>query len=122
MPDSVGKAAPTTQKASKAELDSRLAEESFAIHLRYGGDYMDEIPITGKPGEFHFASTGRTEKLAIPQIGKTGTLNKLPALDTKAAAENPLAKNTKADKTPKSGTMPGKLKRRKSKSGTLTPS
>ena len=122
MPDGVGKGAPPTQKASKTELDSRLAEESFAIHLKYGGDYMDEIPITGKPGEFHFASTGRTERLAVPQTGKAGTTNRLPTLDTKAAAETPLSKDTKADKTPKSGTMPGKLKRKKSKIGTITPS
>lgn len=122
MPDGAGKAGPPAQKASKTELDSRLAEESFAIHLRFGGDYMDEIPITGKPGEFHFASTGRTEKLAVPQTGKAGATNRLPTLDTKAAAENPLTKDSKADKTPKSSTMPGKLKRRKSKGGTITPS
>ncbi|KAJ9139371.1 Mediator of RNA polymerase II transcription subunit 6 [Pleurostoma richardsiae] len=116
IPESVGK--PAVQKSGRAAPDSRLAEESFAIHLKYGGDYMDENPITGKPGEFHFASTGRKDRLAVPQAGQAGAL--LPALNTKAT-ENPLAKDGKTDKTPTKAGLPAKPKRRKSK-GTTTPS
>ena len=38
---------------------ARFADESFAAHLRYGSEYMDQNPITGKPGDFHLTSTGR---------------------------------------------------------------
>ncbi|OAA66962.1 RNA polymerase 2 transcription mediator complex subunit [Niveomyces insectorum RCEF 264] len=39
-------------------LDPRLAEESYAIHLSYGGEYMDEQVISGRPGEFHISFGG----------------------------------------------------------------
>jgi mediator of RNA polymerase II transcription subunit 6 len=127
LPDSLAhKGTANSQKpASKTALDSRLAEESLAIHLRYGGEYMDENPITGHPGSFHLSSTGRKDKLSVPLGGKQGTLSlkdtPLPTLNTKAAAENPLARNGKETKSPKTPNMP-KPKRRKSKVGTTTPS
>src|SRR5688572_32586124 len=37
----------------------RVAEEAFMVHMRYGGEYIDKNPITGRPGEFHLSSTGR---------------------------------------------------------------
>ncbi|KAK1766157.1 MED6 mediator sub complex component-domain-containing protein [Phialemonium atrogriseum] len=130
MPDGLGKGSSTNQKAgSKTAPDSRLAEESLAIHLRYGGEYMDENPITGQPGSFHLSSTGRKDKLAAPppqplgggSIKRDGTAPPLPALNTKVAAENPLARNGKETKSPRTGAAP-KPRRRKSKGGTTTPS
>ena len=112
------------EAARSTTVDSRLAEESLAIHLRYGGEYMDENPITGQPGSFHLSSTGRKDKLAVPLGNKQGPLSlkdtPLPALDTKTAAENPLARNGKETKSPKASTP--KARRRKSKIGTVTPS
>src|SRR3569833_133104 len=111
MPDGLGKAAAAASaKKGQAGPDSRLAEESFFIHARYGGEYMDENPITGKPGDFHLSSTGRKDQLAALQASK-------PAASpiTKAAPENPLSKDAKADKK---GSGAPKPKRRKSKVAT----
>lgn len=85
------------------------------IHLRYGGEYMDENPITGKPGEFHLSSTGRKDKIPPPMAGKPNGLKP-------ASEASPLTKDAKADKNGKAATAPPKPKRRKSKGGTVTPS
>ncbi|KAB5547312.1 MED6 mediator sub complex component-domain-containing protein [Coniochaeta sp. 2T2.1] len=111
------------KEANRTALDSRLAEESLAIYLKYGDEYMDENPITGQPGSFHLSSTGRKDKLSVP-LGAKGTPlslkdTPLPPLNTKVAAENPLARSGKETKSPKSGAP--KPKRRKSKGGTNTP-
>lgn len=105
----------------------KLAEDSFAIHEAFGGEYMDEIPITGIPGNFHFSSTGRNDKLAVPapqvqqapQEPQAPPLVRPPALaplNTVQAAEV-AAKDAKKTKSPK----PGSARRRKSKIGTGTP-
>jgi mediator of RNA polymerase II transcription subunit 6 len=117
--DVAGKAASATAKHDAPSMD-RVAEESLLIHLRYGGEYIDEIPITGKPGEFHLSSTGR--KPVLPPQGAaapTGisAMSGPPMINTKLDDK----KDGKADKTPKSATMP-KLKRKKSKmSPSVTP-
>ncbi|KAI0834561.1 MED6-domain-containing protein [Hypoxylon sp. FL0890] len=112
MPEAQGnKAATEPKKTTQSALDSRLIEHSFMIHMQYGGDYMDENPITGKPGEFHLSSTGRKDKLQ--------TLA-LPNLDTsfkKSALSEPEKKDVKGEKTPKTPTGMSKLKRKKSKPG-----
>ncbi|KAM0450908.1 hypothetical protein ACHAO4_006299 [Trichoderma viride] len=116
------KSASATAAAAKHDAPSmdRVAEESLLIHLRYGGEYIDEIPITGKPGEFHLSSTGR--KPVLPPQGAaapTGisAMSGPPMINTKLDDK----KDGKADKTPKSATMP-KLKRKKSKmSPSVTP-
>ncbi|MAD83072.1 MAG: hypothetical protein CL912_08910 [Deltaproteobacteria bacterium] len=101
-------------------LDNRLLEETIQISLKYGDEYMDEIPITGAPGEFHLSSTGRKDKdkLMVPAItkGPTSVPSKPPTpapppLKTDVAPER---KNSKAEKSPKTPGMP-KPKRRKSK-------
>ncbi|KAI1504132.1 MED6 mediator sub complex component-domain-containing protein [Biscogniauxia marginata] len=100
------------KKASQAALDSRLAEHSFMVHMQYGGDYMDENPITGKPGEFHLSSTGRKDKLQIPGMTALTTSFKSPA-----TSSEPGKKDTKGDKTPKTPTGISRPKRKKSKTG-----
>ncbi|KAL7625134.1 Mediator of RNA polymerase II transcription subunit 6 [Parahypoxylon ruwenzoriense] len=114
MPEGQGnKPSPEPRKTNQPVLDSRLAEQSFLIHMQYGGDYMDENPITGKPGEFHLSSTGRKDKLQ--------TL-RLPALNTSLKGPTVIEldkKDGKGDKTPKTPTgMSSKPKRKKSKTGT----
>ncbi|KAK0635250.1 MED6 mediator sub complex component-domain-containing protein, partial [Bombardia bombarda] len=95
-----GKAAAATSDKSSALLDAMLVEESLVLHDRFGGEYMDENPITGKPGEFLLSSTGRKE--APKNVGPI-TLKEvqiLPALDTKVG-DNPLARSGKETKSPK---------------------
>ncbi|XDG02021.1 hypothetical protein ABKA04_001636 [Annulohypoxylon sp. FPYF3050] len=114
MPDAQesSKTTSETKKPTQSAVDSRLAEHSFMIHMQYGGEYMDENPITGKPGEFHLSSTGRKEKL--PTLG-------LPSLNTtmvSSSLSQPDKKDTKAgEKTPKTPTGMSKIKRKKSKAG-----
>lgn len=110
MPDGVGKsAAAAAPKNDDISMD-RVAEESFMVHMRYGGEYIDENPITGRPGEFHLSSTGR-KPVPPPQISQQtgiGAMNG-PTINTKVDD-----KKDGKEKTPKSATMP-KVKRRKSK-------
>ncbi|KAI2621627.1 MED6-domain-containing protein [Hypoxylon sp. NC1633] len=96
------------KKSSQTVLDSRLAEHSFMIHMKYGGEYMDENPITGKPGHFTLSSTGRKDKLQA-----LGNLN----TSFKTATTESEKKDAKGDKTPKTPTGMSKSKRRKSKAG-----
>lgn len=116
MPDAISKPAPVTQKNDEMSLE-RTAEEAFRIHMRFGGEYIDENPITGRPGEFHLSSTGR-KAVPPPQVGQRTGLGAMngPTLNTKLDDK----KDSKGDKTPKSATIP-KPKRRKSKMGTGTP-
>ncbi|KAL6876175.1 MED6 domain-containing protein [Trichoderma longibrachiatum] len=112
-------AAATTAKHDAPSLD-RVAEEAFMMHLRHGGEYIDEIPITGKPGEFHLSSTGRKPVLPPQGAGKATGISAMggpPMINTKLDDK----KDGKTEKTPKSATSP-KLKRRKSKmSPSVTP-
>lgn len=124
MPDAPGARAGQSTVASKpstkTELDARLAEESLAIHMAYGGDFMDEIPITGKPGDFHFARTGRRDQLAVPT--PQAPIVKPPVLaplNTTQAAEVLSPKDAKKTKSPRPGSALAK-NRRKSKVGTAT--
>ncbi|KAH8888737.1 MED6-domain-containing protein [Thozetella sp. PMI_491] len=121
IPDGVDKAS-SLAKATDPDLELRLMEESLGVQERYGGEYMDENPITGRPGEFHLSSTGRKVNLSAPKAA--GPLanrdSVLPAINTKVGDSNPLARNGKETKSPKTAGMP-KPKRRKSKAG-ATPS
>lgn len=94
----------------------RLAEDSFMIHMKYRGEYIDENPITGRPGEFHLSSSGR-KAVPPPQLAKDAGIGPVsgPTINTKVDD-----KKDGKEKTPKSATMP-KPKRRKSKMGTGTP-
>ncbi|OTB07715.1 hypothetical protein M426DRAFT_19652 [Hypoxylon sp. CI-4A] len=115
MPETQGSKATTTSdsKSSNQEiLDARLAERSFLVHMQHGGDFMDENPITGKPGEFHLTSTGRKEKLQVPGLTNLNTSFKASAIT------QPEKKDAKAgEKTPKTPTGAAKIKRKKSKAG-----
>ncbi|KAK3939554.1 MED6 mediator sub complex component-domain-containing protein [Diplogelasinospora grovesii] len=139
MPGATSTSSTTTTTTTAAQLDS-LFEESIMIQERYGGEYMDENPITGKPGEFHLSSTGRKDNLK--PFNKTGpgggggqpmTLPLVLSTKVGGAVQSPLAapsnknngttgKETKSPKTPggsnMSGGMPPKPKRRKSKTAT----
>ncbi|KAH6892340.1 putative MED6 mediator sub complex component [Thelonectria olida] len=113
MPDEAGKTA--AQKSDELSLE-RLAEESLMIHMKYGGEYIDENPITGRPGEFHLSSTGR-KAVPPPQLSKQDGIGPM-TLNTKLDDAN--KKDEKSPKTPRSAAP--KPKRRKSKMSTSTPS
>lgn len=120
-PGAAAAAASKSSSKTETELDARLAEESFAIHMKYGGDYMDENPITGRPGDFHFASTGRNDKLAVPPPAhQPAAALKPPALAplniAKAAEAVPSPKEARKAKSPRPGALKAK-DRRKSKGG-----
>lgn len=109
--------------STRTESDSRLAEESFAIHAVFGGDYMDEVPITGKPGDFHFSSTGRKDRLAVPQPQAPTPAAKPPVLapiNTAKAAEISSPKELKKTKSPKPGSARTKDRRKSKGGGTAT--
>ena len=114
----VADAAPAapTQKNDEQALE-RLAEESFMIQMKYGGEYIDENPITGRPGEFHLSSTGR-KVVPPPQLAREGGIGPIsgPTINTKLDDKKDGKKDSK-EKTPRSATMP-KPKRRKSKMST----
>ncbi|KAI1214816.1 MED6-domain-containing protein [Annulohypoxylon truncatum] len=112
MPNTQESSTSEAKKPTRSAVDSRLAEHSFMIHMQYGGEYMDENPITGKPGEFHLSSTGRKDKmptLALPSLNTTMVSSSLTQPDKKDAKAG--------EKTPKTPTGMSKIKRKKSKAG-----
>ncbi|KAI0124401.1 putative MED6 mediator sub complex component [Xylariales sp. AK1849] len=118
MPESqANKGAAEPKKTNQlTALDARLAEQSFAIQMQFGGDYMDENPITGTPGQFHLSSTGRKEKLRAPTTLNPLTTSFKTPVSPKAADKKDSSKEAKTPKTPTSGIS--KPKRKKSRAGT----
>lgn len=110
--DNANKPTPAaTHKNDELSLE-RSAEEAFMIHMRHGGEYVDENPITGRPGEFQLSSTGR-KAVPLPSKGPeagVGAMNGPAIINPKTD----LKKDSKSPKTPKSTTTP-KLKRKKTK-------
>ncbi|KAG5932596.1 hypothetical protein E4U53_001255 [Claviceps sorghi] len=117
-----GKQAQTqTQARKNDELHlERSAEEAFLVHMRYGGEYIDENPITGRPGEFHLSSTGRK---AVPLLPKKMPETGMGAMNGPATAAKVEAgkKETKGPKTPKSATTPRMKKKKARMSAANTP-
>ncbi|TQV93129.1 MED6 mediator sub complex component [Cordyceps javanica] len=111
------KGTPAPSNLEELSLE-RSAEEAFWVHMRHGGEYVDENPITGRPGEFHLSSTGRKPAMAPRTAASSQTPTGIsamtgpPRLNTKADDKKDGAK---ADKAPRSA-MP-KPKRKKSKLG-----
>lgn len=94
----------------------RATEEAFMIHMRYGGEYIDENPITGRPGDFHLSSTGR-KAVPPPQATEQAGLGAMYG-PGKASIKPDDRRDGKTDKSPRTVQ---KTRRRKSRAGTTTP-
>lgn len=104
------KPTPTSQKNDELSLE-RASEEAFMAHMRHGGEYIDEIPITGRPGEFHLSSTGR-KAVPPPKAGTESSISAMNGPPPSSKLED--KKDGKTDKSPKSANL-AKPRRRKSK-------
>ncbi|KAK4236234.1 MED6 mediator sub complex component-domain-containing protein [Achaetomium macrosporum] len=120
----------TTTTSTTNLPDSSVLEEALAIHHQFGNQYMNENPITGKPGDFHLSSTGRKgvslSAAAAGNLKKASLVPTLPTLNTQVGAENPLAakpsgKETKSPKTPGGSSAMQKGKKRKGSKAAVTP-
>ncbi|KAH8652536.1 MED6 mediator sub complex component-domain-containing protein [Xylariales sp. PMI_506] len=111
----------TKKTSDPSDLDARLGEYSLMVHAHYGGEYMDENPITGKPGDFHLSSTGRKEKPRAPTLLNPLTTSfKTPVgLGKNSDNTSKKDKEAKTPKTPNSGIS--KPKRKKTKTPGATP-
>jgi len=121
LPDSQWSKKSQQTTYSNAYLENRLLEETLNITWRYGDEYMDEIPITGQPGEFLLSSTGRKEReRLLAPAAIEGPLSSSTAKPTPPTIKTdvPAVKGSKSAKSPRT---PGMPKRRKSKSGAATP-
>ncbi len=101
MPDGTVKA-DSSSKPSGTDLDWQLVEASLRIQEQYGGEYMDDNPIAGRPGEFHFSSTGR--KSQPIRTGSHGCIVaqgcSLACLEHQGCRGEPTGSERKGDKEP----------------------
>ncbi|KAL2196343.1 MED6 mediator subfamily complex component-domain-containing protein [Corynascus similis CBS 632.67] len=121
----------TTKSETDTDISlpsSQLIEEALLIHEQHGDHNLDENPITGRPGDFQLASTGRKpvnlSTAAALNAKKATAQMTLPTLNTKLGSENPLAakptgKETKSPKTPGGGSL--QKKKRKGSKAVATP-
>ncbi|KAJ9200547.1 hypothetical protein DTO164E3_4122 [Paecilomyces variotii] len=106
--------------------DTRNLMESFSLLSKYGDEYMDENPLAGEPGNFILtrssdATAARQQnKPATPvpgTIGRVGT----PSFGKADAGKGPKAAEKEKEKTPSTPDGDNKLKRKKSRVGTIAP-
>ena len=107
-----------------AAVNPKLAEESFTIHQMFGHEYMDEMPISGRPGDFHFNLAGGGKRALGADPAAAGAANSKDIASAKGAGSGkgtPVSgAATKDGKDAKAGgksgtAAPAKPKRRKSK-------
>ncbi|KAH8821462.1 mediator of RNA polymerase-like protein II transcription subunit 6 [Xylogone sp. PMI_703] len=123
LPDVVSdtKKTNTSSMKSSSYASSRLLEESLAITMKYGDEYMDENPITGYPGEFHLSSSGRKEKdkpTTAPLAKASSTTGGKPAGPALTIPKIDPATVKKATKSPKTPGMPKPKRKKSGKIGT----
>ena len=133
QPDASQKSTKTLSDAQTPDFqDTRTLLESINMSLRYGKEYMNEMPLVGEPGNFRISKT--KEALAPPSAGTSQVTQSTsqPASTKKASpAPSPPAplppiqtdvstivskKSAKgAEKSPTTPASSQKAKRRKSK-------
>ena len=85
------------------------------IHMKYGGEYIDENPITGRPGEFHLTTTGRKPPQLVKKDSPVRSIT-APTINTKVED-----KKENKEKTPRSAAPKPKRKKSKMANSTSTP-
>jgi hypothetical protein len=141
MPDSHGpkdvqggKAAPEQQTTAAA--NTRTLIEAMAMSTRYRGEYMDDAPLVGEPGNFRLSSK-KKDALSIPALqalsnsrqatpakDNTPVPSRAPSPPPAIQTDVPAVKSKKSSANEKTPATPGgtplpKTKRRKSKIGSI---
>ncbi|KAI9762835.1 MAG: Mediator of RNA polymerase II transcription subunit 6 [Chaenotheca gracillima] len=126
--NSVSQSQPHLNSAATNMLEARSISESLAMSLRYGGEYMDENPLTGEPGSFVLSSSQQhLQHLRAPVSGSSKPATTVtpqaqgqgsPTASAKKgskAASGSTSPITAAAAAPAPAPAPPKPKRRKSK-------
>jgi len=107
--------------------DNALLNDSLQKSLYFDDEYMDDLPITGEPGNFHLATKSRVDKekekerrtlltqtpvTKGPLAAPTKPVVAAPTIKTDAQT---LKKGDKGGKTPTNAGWPSKPKRKKTK-------
>lgn len=114
------------------DTGARTLHDALSLSMRYGKEYMDEMPLMGEPGSFRFAKakeTGVTTSRLNPQTSNQANLSKVgtPVPASRAASPPALQTDLPDTVTKKStaksprGDNPMKPKRKKSKAVIQTP-
>jgi len=116
---------PKKASSNSVAYDNALLNDSLHKSLYFDDEYMDDLPITGEPGNFHLATKSRVDKEKEKE--RRTLLTQAPiAKGPLAASAKPAAPPTiktdvqtlkKGDKgkTPTSAGWPSKPKRKKTK-------
>lgn len=137
MPDSQGprdvhggRTAPEQQTTAAA--DTRTLIEAMAMSTRYRGEYMDDTPLVGEPGNFRLSSKKKdapsipslqapsSSRQDTPAKGSMSVPSRVPSPPPAIQTDVPAVKSKKSSVNEKTPTTPGgtpvpKPKRRKSK-------
>ena len=118
---------PKKASSNSAAYDNALLNDSLQKSLYFDDEYMDDLPITGEPGNFHLATKSRVDKEKEKErrtLLTQAPVTKGPlAAPAKPIAVPPtirtdvqtLKKGDKGGKTPTSAGGPPKPKRKKTK-------
>ena len=118
---------PKKASSNSVAYDNALLNDSLQKSLYFDDEYMDDLPITGEPGNFHLATKSRVDKEKEKE--RRALLTQAPvakgplAAPSKPAVAPPtiktdvltLKKGDKSGKTPTSAGWPAKPKRKKTK-------
>ena len=123
-----------SEQVTAAGADTRTLIEAMVMSTRYRGDYMDDAPLVGEPGNFRLSSKKKdglsvpgmpapgNSRQATPAQGSTPVPSRAPSPPPAIQTDVPTVKSKKSSATDKTPTTPGgtpiaKPKRRKSKMG-----
>src|SRR5436305_9855915 len=88
QPESSQKSAKTLSDAQAPDFqDTRTLLESINMSLRYGKEYMNEMPLVGEPGNFRLSKT--KEALPPPSAGTSQSASQPVAAKKASPAPSP---------------------------------
>lgn len=132
-PPTVEKAVISNDKKNSTDSGGRTLYDALQMTMRYGKEYMDDMPLMGEPGNFRF--TKQKDPATAP--GQLKPQNNVPATGSKVGTPVPSSRvaslppaiqtdvppvqsKKSSAKSPGSGD-PMKPRRRKSKAANLSP-